>query len=117
MAGAVVLARLPRNLSSDVGRRQGANCTRRHFRFPSKYPGAATMVNRNLSTSLMVRSAKKPNLEFAVLLKQLKVLMAVKRTTTAPSDEHLHIFLCDRPEPSEPGVEILNFITPPDLEL
>jgi hypothetical protein len=71
------------------------------------------MVNPNWST----RSAKKPNLEFAVLLKQLKVLMAVKRTTTAPTDEHLRIFLCDRPEPAEPGVEILNFITPPDLGL
>ena len=73
------------------------------------------MANQNWSTSLIARSAKKPNLEFALLLKQLKVLMAVKRTTTAPTDEDLHIFLCDCPEPSEPGVEILNFITPPDL--
>ena len=73
------------------------------------------MANQNWSTSLIARSAKKPNLEFALLLKQLKVLMAVKRTTTAPAAADLDIFLCDRPEPSEPGVEILIFITPPDL--
>jgi len=73
------------------------------------------MATQNWSTSLMARSAKKPNLEFAVLLKQLKVLMAVKRTTTVSDDGHLHVFLCDCPEPPEPGVEILNFITPTDL--
>ena len=47
------------------------------------------MANQNWSTSLIARSAKKPNLEFALLLKQLKVLMAVKRTTTAPADGRL----------------------------
>jgi hypothetical protein len=73
------------------------------------------MAIRNWSTSLIARSTKKPNLEFAVLLKELKVLMAVKRTTTTPAAADLDIFLCDCPEPSEPGVEILNFITPADL--